>query len=154
MAMDTAGNFWFIDGATLKCTCRKTNAIKIYNNEKYGDSNTICRTKNGTLWMATTSGSLKKYNAATDSFYDFDMFSHSPKTSQRWIEKIYATTDNNILVGTLNHGFKIFNLKDSSYTDIIARNTDSTEIFVRDFLQSRPGEYWIATESGIFIYNN
>ena len=79
------------------------------------------------------------------------MFSHSPKTSQQWIEKIYATTDDNILVGTLNHGFKIFNLKDSSYTDIIARNADSTEIFVRDFLQSALGEYWIATESGILF---
>ncbi len=154
MATDTAGNFWFVDGTTLKCINKKTKVINIYNNEKYGDINTICRTKDGTLWMATTSGLLKKYNAATNSFYDFNMFSHSPKTSQQWIEKIYATTDNNILVGTLNHGFKIFNLKDSSYTDIIARNADSTEIFVRDFLQSAPGEYWIATESGIFIYNN
>ena len=98
MATDTAGNFWFIDGATLKRFDKKTKAVKIYDNEKYGDINTICRTKDGTLWMATTSGLLKKYNAATNSFFDFDMFSHSPKTSQKWIEKIYATTDDNILV--------------------------------------------------------
>jgi signal transduction histidine kinase/ligand-binding sensor domain-containing protein len=154
MAEDTAGNFWFIDGTALKRIDKKTKTITVYNNEKYGDINTICRAKNGTLWMASTSGFLKKYDAATNSFTDFDMFSHSPKTPHHWIEKIYATADGNILVGTLNHGVKIFNMQNSSYTDIIARNADSTEIFVRNFLQSKPNEYWIATESGVFIYNN
>ncbi len=153
MTMDTTGNFWFVDGVTLKCIEKKTKAIHIYTGDKYGDINTICRTQDGTLWMATTSGLLKKYDATSNSFTDFDMFTHSPKTSQRWIEKIYATTDGNILVGTLNNGAKIFNIQTSTYKDIIARNADSTEIFVRDFLQSAPDEYWIATESGIYIYN-
>jgi len=154
MVRDTAGNFWFVDGITLKCIDNKTKSIRIYAGEKYGDINTMCRTKDGTLWFATVGGMLRKYNAATDSFYDFNMYAHSPKTPGRWIEKIYATTDGNILIGTMNNGVKIFNIKDSTYKDIIAYNTDKTEIFVRDFLQGAPGEYWIATESGVFIYND
>ncbi len=154
MVKDAAGNFWFVDGITLKCIDKKTGSIRTYTNEKYGDINTVCRTPDGTLWMATTSGLLKKYNAASNSFTDFDVFSHSPKTSRRWIEKIYATTDGNILVGTLSHGLKIFNIKTADYRDIISRNADSTEIYIRDFLQNTTNEYWIASESGIFIYNN
>jgi ligand-binding sensor domain-containing protein len=154
MMNDNAGNFWFVDGITLKCIDKNTKAIHVYAGEKYGDVNTICRTRDGTLWFATTGGILKKYNAATNSFYDFDMFAHSPKTPGKWIEKIYATTEGTILVGTMNHGLKIFNIKDSTYRDIISYNADKTEIFVRDFLQSMPGEYWMATESGVFIYND
>jgi hypothetical protein len=67
-----------------------------------------------------------------------NVYAHSTKTQRRWIEKIYATTDGTILIGTMNHGLKIFNIKDSTYRDIIAYNTDKTEIFVRDFLQSAP----------------
>ncbi len=154
MAMDTAGNFWFVDGTTLKRIDKKTKAIYTYNNNRNADINTVCRLQDGTIWGATTTGLLKKYNASTNSFYDFDMFSHSPKTSSKWIEKIYASTDGNILIGTMNHGLKIFNTKDSTYRDIISYNDDNTEIFIRDFLQSSPNEYWIATESGIFIYND
>jgi ligand-binding sensor domain-containing protein len=32
-------------------------------------------------------------------------------------------------------------------------DADKTEVFVRDFVQHSADEYWIASESGIFIYN-
>ncbi|MEP6683103.1 MAG: two-component regulator propeller domain-containing protein [Parafilimonas sp.] len=153
MVKDVSGNFWFVDGTTLKRIDKNSNKIYTYEN-KDANINTICSAPDGTLWAATTNGILKKYNAATNSFFDFNMFSHSPNTPLRWIEKIYATNDGNILVGTTSHGIKIFDTKDLSYKDIIAYNADNTEIFVRDFLQSASSEYWAATESGIFIYNN
>ena len=58
-----------------------------------------------------------------------------------------------ILVGTSNQGAKIFDIASSSYKDILTYNSDKTEIFVRNFVQTSPDEFWIATESGIFIYN-
>jgi ligand-binding sensor domain-containing protein len=60
MIRDTAGNFWFIDGITLKCIDNKTKSIRIYAGEKYGDINTICRAVDGTLWFATTGRYIEK----------------------------------------------------------------------------------------------
>lgn len=154
MLKDEAGNFWFVDGTNLKRIDKKTNHIYSYENSLNANINTICKANDGTIWAATTTGILKKYNSSTNTFASFDMFFHSPSTSLRWIEKVYATNNNKILVGTTNHGIKIFNIQDSTYKDIIAYNADKTEIYVRDFLQSGPFEYWAATESGVFIYND
>lgn len=154
MLKDKVGNFWFVDGTTLKRIDKKTNKIYTYNDKLSADINTICKTTDGTLWAATTTGILERYDVSNNTFSSFDMYAHSPKTSLRWIEKIYATTNNKILIGTTNHGIKIFNIQDSTYKDVIAYNADKTEIYVRDFLQSTPSEYWAATESGVFIYND
>ncbi|MFT4155634.1 ligand-binding sensor domain-containing protein [Parafilimonas sp.] len=154
MVEDTLGNLWYSDGLELKCYIKKTKQVHVYKNDEYGEVNTVCRSADGTIWAGTTNGYLKKYNAATNHFIYYDVFAHSAPTTLRWIEKIYADDNGNILIGTTNHGLKIFNIKDSSCKGIFDYNTDKTAIFVRDIIQSAADEYWIATESGLFIYNS
>lgn len=154
MVTDTAGNLWFSDGLELKCYISKTKQVRVYKNDEYGDANTVCRSANGTIWIGTTNGYLKKYNATADTFTAYNIFSHSKPATIKWIEKIYADNKGNILAGTSNYGLKIFNTRDTGYKDIIAYNTDKTAIYVRDIIQSADNEYWIATESGLFIYNS
>lgn len=66
---------------------------------------------------------------------------------------MYATSQGKILVGTLNQGAKLFDMQTNTFKDILTYNINKTEIFVRNFVQTSADEYWIATESGIFIYN-
>src|SRR5258708_32798970 len=98
-------------------------------------------------------GLLKKYDFEANSFQSFNLFDHSSKTVSTWIEKLYATLDGNLLVGTSNQGVKVFDTHTLTYKDILTYNADKTEIFARNFVQTTPTECWIATESGIFIYN-
>ncbi|ULT42378.1 hypothetical protein KRR40_01755 [Niabella defluvii] len=58
-----------------------------------------------------------------------------------------------MFVGTSNQGVKTFNLSTHEYTDLLTYNEDHTEIYVRDFIRNTDKEFWIATESGIYIYN-
>ncbi len=81
------------------------------------------------------------------------MFQHSQKNGNAWIEKLYGTTNGNILIGTSIHGAKLFDIASSTYKDILTYNPDKTEVFARNFVQTSEDECWIGTESGIFIYN-
>lgn len=151
--MDEKGNLWFITGLTL---CRYNEANKkldYYDINQYFEATSICFTADGSLWISTTSGLLKKYNALNNSFTQFDMFQHSNKKGNSWLEKLYATTQGTILIGTSIHGAKLFDIKTSTYKDILTYNPDKTEIFARNFVQTSEDECWIGTESGIFIYN-
>jgi ligand-binding sensor domain-containing protein/signal transduction histidine kinase len=150
---DTEGHLWFISGFTLFRYTLASGQLEYYAIGRYFEATALCLSSGGTVWAATTQGSLEKYNPATNRFSSYNLFSHSPKTVSRWIEKIYSTQDGHILAGTSNQGVKRFNIASGSYTDMLTYNTDGTDIFVRNFLQTGEQEYWIATESGIFIYN-
>jgi ligand-binding sensor domain-containing protein/signal transduction histidine kinase len=150
--MDNSGNLWFIKEFTLYKFNEAKRKLEEYNQNQYFEATSLCTTPDGTLWISTASGHLKKYNPDKNSFTGYDVFYHSQPVVAQWIEKIYAAEDF-ILIGTSNQGAKIFNPKTLTYEDILTYNTDKTDIFVRDFVQTTKDEFWIATESGIFIYN-
>jgi ligand-binding sensor domain-containing protein/signal transduction histidine kinase len=150
---DSSGNLWFIASYTLCRYNKETKKTVRYNAAQYFDPTSVCVAPGGTLWASSSNGLLKKYDAAKDSFISYDMFLHSTPTASRWIEKVYAADNGSILIGTSNQGVKVFDVTNNTYKDILTYNKDKTELFVRNFIQASSHELWIATESGIFIYN-
>jgi len=151
--MDAKGNLWFISNFNLFRYEIPSRQLRQFNVADFFEATSICTLVDGSVWASTSSGLLKKYNAAAGTFTSYDLFSHSPRTVSNWIESLYATSDGNILAGTSNQGVKRFYTTVSDYKDILTYNPDKTEIFARTFLQTSPDECWIATESGIYIYN-
>lgn len=152
ITMDGNGSLWFIVGFTL-FKYKEGRPLELYDINTHFEATSVCTSADGTLWVSTSDRYIKKYNSTTDTFTSYDVFDHSGKANSKWIEKIYAASDGFILIGTGRQGAKIFNIRSSTYEDIIAYNPDKTEIFVRNFLQTSDHEFWIATESGIFIYD-
>lgn len=151
--MDSKGNLWFIGGFTLFKYSETKKDLRGFNIDQYFEATSIDTSSGGTLWVSSTTGLLNKYNPVTDSFTGYNVFQHSPQAVSQWIEKIYCTPDGSILIGTSTQGAKLFDISNSSYKDILTYNSDKTEIFVRNFIKTNTDEFWIATESGIFIYN-
>lgn len=151
--MDQQGNLWFILGFTLIKYRESENQFTVYDVNNYFEATSICTSANNVLWVSTSSGFLKKYDPVHNNFSSYDLFSHSKPPVSKWIERVYAANNGTILVGTSNQGAKSFDIATSNYTDILTYNEDKTEIFVRNFVQTAEDEIWIATESGIFIYN-
>jgi ligand-binding sensor domain-containing protein/AraC-like DNA-binding protein len=110
-------------------------------------------TGEGTLWVSASDGYLKRYHVQDDTFETFNVFEHSTSVSAHWIDRIYLTKNNSILIGTSHQGVKLFDMKTLTYKDILTYNTDQTPIFAKNFIHYEGDTYWIATESGIFIYN-
>jgi len=150
--MDPKGNLWFIGGFTLFKYNLPSNQLRIYIIENYFGATSIDISSDGIVWVSSPDGFLHKYNPGVDSFSRYNVFQHSPPAVTKWIQKIYCTNYNSIFIGTSTQGAKLFSIADSSYEDILTYNSDKTEIFVRNFVETQKGEFWIATESGIFIY--
>lgn len=151
---DNRGNLWYISGFTLFKYDMHGGRSELYNTDTWFEATSICLAGDSSVWVSTSTGSLKKYDPVHNSFKSFDLFDHSPKTLNNWIEKIYPVSGKGILVGTAIHGAKLFDICSAAYNDILTYNPDGTEIFARNFIQTSPAEYWIATETGIFIYDS
>ena len=151
--MDGMGNLWFISDFTLVKYNDAKKSLTYFSIDRYFETTSLCVSPDGTLWASTSAGLLVRYNAAADSFTKYNVFDHSPKPVSNWVEEIYSASDGTILIGTSNQGAKVFDPRTETYKDILTYNPDKTEIFVRNFVQTGPDEFWIATESGIFIYN-
>jgi ligand-binding sensor domain-containing protein/signal transduction histidine kinase len=151
--MDGSGNLWFISDFILIKYNERKKSLQYFPINKNFEATSLCVSSDGTLWASTSAGFLVRYNNAADSFTKYNVFNHSPKPVSRWIEKIYTASNGTILIGTSNQGAKAFYIPTATYKDILTYNADKTEIFVRNFVQTSTNEFWIATESGIFIYN-
>ncbi|RYE27663.1 MAG: hypothetical protein EOP42_18955, partial [Sphingobacteriaceae bacterium] len=150
---DSFDNCWFVGNNTVFSYQKSSQKLINYKPYQHFDATSITVTDNGEIWVSSTAGTLEKLNPATKTFTHFDVFAHSKKVASNYIEKIFTAGDHKIFVGTSTQGFKIFDAKNSTYQDVLTYNKNKTEIFVRDFLKYTDHEYWIATESGIFIYD-
>ncbi|RYE35702.1 MAG: hybrid sensor histidine kinase/response regulator [Sphingobacteriaceae bacterium] len=150
---DSRDNCWFIGNNTVFTYQKSEQKLISYKPYQHFDATSIAITATGEIWVSSTTGTLEKLDPATKTFAPVNVFEHSKKVASNYIEKIFAAGDQKIFVGTSTQGFKIFDAKNSTYQDVLTYNKNKTEIFVRDFLRYNDHEYWIATESGIFIYN-
>jgi signal transduction histidine kinase/ligand-binding sensor domain-containing protein len=148
---DGNGDMWYIAEGTLIRHGNRNKEIKTYQKEIFFWATSMSIDNYGSLWVSTADGFLKKYDAEKDGFVTYPVFQRPVTTS--WVEKIYCTAKGNILIGTAAHGLLSFDAKTTGVAKIISQNSDQTGIFVRDILHNKMDEYWLATESGLFIYN-
>ncbi|HXS58666.1 MAG TPA: two-component regulator propeller domain-containing protein [Hanamia sp.] len=154
LTIDRQGKLWFLSSNMI---CRYdfvTKKIKVFPPSRYFNATSLCMSTTGNIWAASNQGFLKEYDPDTETFTGYDMFVNSKTPSSRYIQKIYGGANNSIYVGTAAQGLKVFDGNHFTYKDVLTYNPDRTTVFVRDILQNDTNEYWIATESGIFIYNS
>ncbi|MEO7768107.1 MAG: two-component regulator propeller domain-containing protein, partial [Ferruginibacter sp.] len=151
--LDKNNQLWFRSGFTLCRYNLEKKILKLFNGPKYFDATSICLSEEGIIWASTTNGFLKEFDEATETFKSFNLFSHSPPASSNWIQTISVAGKGSIFIGTSNQGLKEFKIDKSDYSDLLIFNPDKTTVFVRDIKQYSENEFWIATESGIFILN-
>lgn len=154
LTADTAGNLWFVDGLTLYRYGKKKGALTAFDPQVYFEATGICLTPEGVLWASTSNGYLQRFDAQKNSFDAFYAFSKTSAGTSRWIEKIQPAGKGKILVGTGSAGLKIFDTQSFTTRDIALQTGAQPDLFVRNFLQTAPDEFWIGTEAGIFVYNS
>ncbi|MBO9593586.1 MAG: histidine kinase [Niabella sp.] len=153
IAEDQQGNLWFVVNFKLYQFPPNGKEARLFQDAGLDLCTTLAIANNNQLWVGTLSGMLGRYDATTGRFRFRSVFDHSRPAVSTWLERIYDTGEGYFLVGTATQGIKKFDTATETYTDLLTYNTDNTEIYARDFVRSKAGEYWIATESGIYIYN-
>ncbi len=142
---------WYISLYNLYSYNKRTGVVKNFTIHK--EVTAYCLMKDGALWMSTTSGTIVNYNQKNSNFSEYNLFNKSPNSVSKWIESIYNTGNGTLLIGTLNEGLKSFDISSLTYKDLLTLNADKTEIIVREIVSINAAEYWIATQSGIYILN-
>ena len=148
---DRQGDLWFIGCLTLFKYHRNTKRLEAFVGRGF-EATSLCFI-DGELWLSAANGILHKYNAQSKRFAAYDIFKNSKPSASRWIQVLHPTKQGTILIGTSNQGVKEFDVQKLQYRDLLTYNSDGTEIFARDFIEQNNKEYWIATESGIYVYN-
>lgn len=151
--VDSKGNIWYIAGFVLHQYNETTKETITYQNRPHSLVSSISINSKDEIWVASIDGFIQQYIPQTESFVNYNVFNKSKPAISNWIEKIYDTNKGFLLIGTSNQGIKIFDLKTLTYKELLTYNEDQTAIYARDFIASGNDEYWIATESGLFIYN-
>ncbi len=151
---DHQNNLWMIANNELCFYDMKTHIFHQYKNIDNSNPTWITVTDIGEVWVSFSDGKIRRYISQEDSFSSpYDMFAHSGPSSSHHIQIMEKANENLLLIGTTNQGAKVFNCETHLYQDLITYNEDQTTMYVRDFLQTKENEYWIATESGTYIYN-
>ncbi|WP_412468301.1 two-component regulator propeller domain-containing protein [Pedobacter sp. KLB.chiD] len=105
------------------------------------------------ILVGTDNGEMVTYNPGDGSKTFVKIIGEHVPANLRSISKIFPTDNDNILVGCFKRGLKSYNTKTGKIRSLILKNSDNTDIYVRDITVGEKNEYWIATESGIYIYN-
>ena len=148
--IDQEQNLWFISNFVLYQYHIPSGKLTSFATAGYQETTSVCITRNNAIWVATSGGSMKELDKKANQFVSH--YSFPITAGALWIEKIYAASDDTILLAT-NKGVKLFSCKTFTSSNLITHNSDGTEVFARNFLQGSDDECWIATETGVHIYN-
>ncbi|WP_188929190.1 hybrid sensor histidine kinase/response regulator transcription factor [Puia dinghuensis] len=150
---DGRGCFWFIIDQLVYRLEAETGKVTFYPMAGQAPvAMSIAITPDDALWVSTSTGCIRKYVPGPDSFYTYSIYQKGRLSTS--IEKIYPMSDSTFLIGTKNEGVKVLDTKTGKYRDIITLNEEGTGIYVRTFIKRNENEYWIGTETGIYIYNS
>lgn len=151
--MDGRKNLWFISNQEI---CRYNYATKgvIRYSRAANESYIKLGVDNeGNLWASSLQGTIDLYDATKDKFIKYPVLDVSKKLITREIQRVIDSGLGYLIVGTSGQGVRKFDLKTKTATALFTHDENNKEIFVRDILKTSKTEIWLATESGIFIYD-
>ncbi len=146
---DQNGHLWFIAGSTLFNYDKKTKDVVKFSPETFFHAEEITISPNNEIWVSSNTN-LYRYNERDLSFENHQLKPDLDNDLPFNITKIEALDATTILIGTGNHGAFLYDLPSNSLKKLLFIN--DVRVFVRDFLKNG-NDLWIATESGVFIYN-
>ena len=152
MTLGKDGQLWFLSVSGICRYSAGTKRVSLVVPPEHVSPTALCIGQDGTPWFATK-GYLWHFNTSTGIFHKYDVFSHSPATTSEDIFEMASDTDSSLFLGTASQGLKQFNRTTSGYTDLVTHSANGTSLFVRDILLPDKNEVWLATESGILIFN-
>lgn len=144
---DLKNNLWFISIGTLVKYNVDTKETTMFDGRNSFYATSITCDKNGTIWVSSYDN-LYRYSEATQSFDKIDVQLPNSTFS---ISVIYALDANSILIGTKDHGIYKYDIRTKKTSSFI--NGAEKPVFVRQFKKNNRNELWIASESGVSIYN-
>lgn len=149
IVVDQKNNLFFLNNDVLYQYNQKENQL---TNLKIHASSLAVYNEQFIL-LGNDDGELLFYNVNSKVVLRKRIIDLKTPANLRSISKIFPIKNDQILIGCFKQGLKCYNTKTGSISSLSLTNTNNTDIYVRDISLGYDQEYWIATESGIYIYN-
>ena len=148
---DREHNLWIISNFALYKYHLPTGAISSY---RVPNDETVALniSPSGTVWAATGTGLVRRYNRAADRFEDHNFARLTGEKRISRVQEIYPIDEQQVLVGTFNHVYQ-FNTATGTLKDIFQNHPFTREVQLHTITQQSPAELWLGTETGLYIYN-
>ncbi|UUF16614.1 MULTISPECIES: two-component regulator propeller domain-containing protein [Flavobacterium] len=146
---DKNGNIWFISGNILYKYSTTKKETKTFNPNKYFIATSISRDANGQIW-ASSLNKIYRYSEENLSFENIPITPPASSSNFR-ITIIYALDKNNIVIGTQDDGVLLYNIHNKTTSSL--EFSTKKPVYVRQFKKRGNDELWIASESGVYVYN-
>ncbi|HEX6427053.1 MAG TPA: two-component regulator propeller domain-containing protein [Niastella sp.] len=148
LLIDENNNLWFLANFSL---CKYTPAENRFENLKTPAS---CFALDAAmnLWLGDNDGNISFYNPEKGNGPKIRIVDKSFPANSRSVSKIYPIGNNELLIGCFKQGLKSYNTQTGKVSSLSLRS-DKSDIYVRDIALDNDGQYWIATESGLYIYD-
>lgn len=104
------------------------------------------------LWAGNRNGEICKFNRQGKLISKISVIDEKTPKNLRSISVLQSIDSSSMLIGCFGRGLKQYDIK-SRKIKSLQLNHDHMDLFVRDICQGNNQEYWIATESGVYIYN-
>lgn len=148
---DDKNNIWIIADFILYKYNKRTNGLIRYQFEKE-QTTAIRLSDKGTVWIGTNTGKIKKYNAIGDEFLAYDVIQSFTKKKMSHIQDVYPVTDTTLLVGVMDQVI-LFHTNNAKTENVFENYPWADHIKIHKIFQQATNEYWIGTETGLYILN-
>lgn len=146
---DKKNNIWIIADSYLYKYDQKNKKISDFKTS----ASSLAIDKNQYIWFGNTDGVINKLNPATKSINRIRIIDKSVAANLRTITNILPANEDQILIGCFKKGLKSYNIKTGIIKNLSLSSDKNLEIFVRDIVRADGENFWIGTESGIYIHN-
>ncbi|WP_114792508.1 ligand-binding sensor domain-containing protein [Niabella yanshanensis] len=149
LVIDDKDKLWFLSGYRLhqydpvqnKVTDLKLQASCIALDPKMN------------LWAGSDDGTIGIFRQAEKTISYIRIVGQEVAPDLRSISKIYAMNDNELMIGCFKQGLKTYHIKTGQVKSLPLTPNNYASIYVRDIIRGSGQQYWVATESGIYIYD-
>lgn len=150
LVVDERDDLWFIARATLHRYSQQQQKTIDYGIK----ASSIALDKENHLWIGDRRGNVTVYDAAQHCVLKkISVIDNHVSENARIISVIFPIDHEQVLIGCFGQGLKYYNSRTGVVKTLPLLKDTHTNIFVRDISASNSRDYWIGTESGIFVYN-
>ncbi|MCF3109379.1 histidine kinase [Niabella sp. CC-SYL272] len=149
LVVDQDNNLWFLCQFSLYRYIQSAHRLEHLKTP----ASCIALDANRNLWMGDDDGNIHIYDPQKKPGTAIRIVQKTLPANARSISKIYPIDHNRLLIGCFKQGLKSYNPRTGAVSTLPLSAEPNRAIFVRDIATDHNGRYWIATESGIYIYD-
>jgi signal transduction histidine kinase/ligand-binding sensor domain-containing protein len=149
LVIDANDNMWFLSEHVLYQYRQQQHQLKKL--KIFGNCVAIDRRRN--IWIGGADGIATVYSPLRQTQRRLRIVDESVPAKLRSINTLFPLDGDRMLVGCFTQGLKIHDFKTEKTRPVTLSGRTDSNIYVRDITAAGENDFWISTESGIYIYN-